>query len=67
MSRVLPVHMLRDLILPTTDAGVFAQAGAVGVVAVWLLFVTRRQPDLWRLTLGATVFVAGLFALRAAH
>ena len=59
--------MFRDLLLPTTDAGVLAQAGIVGVVVVWLLVLTRRQRDLQFLVLGAAVFVAGLFMLRAAH
>lgn len=59
--------VLRDLLLPTTDAGVLAQAGVVGVVVVWLLVVTRRQPDLRLLVLGGAVFVAGLFMLRGAH
>jgi hypothetical protein len=58
---------MRDLLLPTTDAGVYAQAG-VALVAFALLFVlVRRDRDLRLLVVGATVFTAGLLMLRAAH
>jgi hypothetical protein len=56
---------MRDLLLPTTDAGVFAQAGIALVVFVVLF--ARRDRDLRLLVVGAAVFTAGLFMLRAAH
>jgi hypothetical protein len=58
---------MRDLLLPTTDAGVFAQAGIALVVFVVLFVIARRDRDLRLLVVGAAVFTAGLFMLRAAH
>jgi hypothetical protein len=59
--------MMRDLLLPTTDAGVAMQAVVVAVLFGALLVRTRHDPDLRLLVAGGTVFVAGLFMLRAAH
>ncbi len=57
---------LVELLLPRTDAGVLAQAIVVGVVFALLLRPARRA-ELVQLWLGALVFTAGLFVLRAAH
>jgi hypothetical protein len=58
---------MRDLLLPTTDAGVAMQAVVVAVLFAALLVRVRHDRDLRLLVLGAAVFVAGLFMLRAAH
>jgi hypothetical protein len=58
---------MRDLLLPTTDAGVLAQAVLALVVFAALLVVTRRDRDLRLLVVGTAVLTAGLFMLRAAH
>jgi hypothetical protein len=58
---------MRDLLLPTTDAGVAVQA-VIMVVVFGALFVrTRHDRDLRLLVLGRAMFVAGLFMLRVAH
>ncbi|MDP9427985.1 MAG: hypothetical protein M3Q47_03510 [Actinomycetota bacterium] len=57
---------LVELLLPRTDAGVLFQAIVVGVVFALLLQPARRL-ELVQLWLGALVFIAGLFVLRAAH
>jgi hypothetical protein len=59
--------VIRDLLLPTTDAGVFAQAVLALVVFVALFVRVRRERDLRLLVVGGAVFTAGLFMLRAAH
>jgi hypothetical protein len=59
--------MMRDLLLPTTDAGVAVQAVIAAVLFGALLVRTRDEPDLRLLVAGGMVFVAGLFMLRAAH
>jgi hypothetical protein len=58
---------MRDLLLPTTDAGVAMQALVAAVLFGALLVRTRHDRDLRLLVAGAMVFVAGLFMLRAAH
>jgi hypothetical protein len=55
-----------DLLLPRTDAGVAAQAVLVTAVAAVLLRPALRL-HLLQLWVGALVFTAGLFVLRAAH
>ncbi len=57
---------LVELLLPRTDAGVLFQAIVVGVGFALLLRPARRV-ELVQLWLGALVFTAGLFVLRAAH
>jgi hypothetical protein len=58
---------MRDLLLPTTDAGVLAQAVLALLLFVTCFVLTRRDRDLRLLVLGGAVFTAGLFMLRAAH
>ena len=58
---------MRDLLYPTTDAGVAVQAIVATLLWVLLLARTWGDRDLRLLTVGAGVFVAGLFMLRAAH
>lgn len=58
---------MRDLLFPTTDAGVFVQV-AVLVVAVSIgLWGTRRRPDARLLVVGAGLLLFALVGLRAAH
>ena len=59
--------MVRDLLLPTTDAGVLTQVVTVLVVIAVLLAVTRRRRDLRFAVAGAGLLVLALMALRAAH
>lgn len=55
-----------DLLLPSTDAGVAAQAVLLaGVFA--LLFLPARGLGVVQLWAGGAVFTAGLFVLRGAH
>lgn len=57
---------LVEILLPRTDAGVAVQAVVVGVVfALGLRGAVRH--GLVRLWLGALLFTAGLFMLRAIH
>lgn len=55
-----------DLLLPSTDAGVFAQAGVVALLFALLIRPAHRA-HLMQLWAGGAVFTAGLFILRAAH
>lgn len=55
-----------DLLLPSTDAGVAAQAVLMSVVFGLLLWPARRI-GLLQLWAGGAVFTAGLFVLRGAH
>ena len=57
---------LVELLLPRTDLGVLVQAVVVaGVFA--LLWRPARRTAMLQLWLGALVFTAGLFVLRASH
>jgi hypothetical protein len=57
---------LVELLLPRTDDGVLVQA--LVVLAVFgLLLRPARRTGLLQLWLGALVFLAGLFVLRASH
>lgn len=58
---------LVELLLPRTDAGVAAQLALVLVVSALLLWRVRRQPDLRFFVLSCSVFVLGLFMVRALH
>ncbi len=57
---------LVELLLPRTDAGVLVQAVVV-VALLALLYRPARRAALLQLWLGAAVFTAGLFMLRASH
>ena len=57
---------LVDLLLPRTDGGVLVQAALVAALFALLLRPARRA-GLVQLWLGALVFLAGLFVLRASH
>ena len=57
---------LVDLLLPSTDAGVAAQAAVLTAVFA-LLFLPARRLGVAQLWVGAAVFTAGLFVLRGAH
>lgn len=57
---------LVDLLLPSTDAGVAAQAVVMTVVFA-LLFRPARRLGVLQLWAGIFMFTAGLFVLRGAH
>lgn len=59
--------MLRDLLLPATDGGVYAQAVGLAVVTVLALVLVRRNRDLVVFVVGVAVFIAALMALRTVH
>lgn len=59
--------MLRDLLLPATDGGVYAQAVGLAVVTVLALVLVRRNRDLVVFVVGVAVFTAALMALRTLH
>lgn len=59
--------MLRDLLLPATDGGVYAQAVGLVVVIVVALVVVRRNRDLVVFVAGVAVLTAALMALRTLH
>lgn len=63
--RVADGGWLVDLLLPSTDAGVAAQAAVISVLL--LLVRPARWVGLLQLWAGVAVFTAGLFVLRAAH
>jgi hypothetical protein len=58
---------LRDLILPTTNAGVAMQLGVVLAAGVVGGIVWRRNRDARLFVFGATLFGLGLIGLRALH
>ncbi len=64
--RVSEGGWLVEVLLPRTDAGVLVQAIVVGAVFALLLRPARRV-QLVQLWLGALLFLAGLFVLRASH
>ncbi|MDH3190883.1 MAG: hypothetical protein OEM39_09660 [Acidimicrobiia bacterium] len=58
---------LRDLILPTTDAGVFAQVLLVIVSGACLTWEWRHNPDLRLVGIGTVLVASGLIGVRALH
>ena len=58
---------MRDLLLPTTDAGALLQVVLLAVAVGALLWVTRRHRDLRLLVAGTGLLLLALMALRAAH
>ncbi|MEA1904019.1 MAG: hypothetical protein U9N56_10880 [Actinomycetota bacterium] len=56
-----------DLILPTTDGGVFAQLAAAVVLFVAALWFFRSNREARFLTVGVGLVVLGLMGLRALH
>ncbi|MCA1712920.1 MAG: hypothetical protein LC789_15300 [Actinobacteria bacterium] len=57
---------LVDLLLPSTDAGVVAQAVVVAAVFALLIRPAHRA-GLVQLWVGGAAFTGGLFVLRASH
>jgi hypothetical protein len=55
-----------DLLLPSTDAGVLAQAVIV-LILFALLIRPARRTRLMQLWMGGAAFTGGLFVLRASH
>ena len=60
--------MIRDLLLPRTDAGVALQA-AIAVVAMGVIWwsVRRSRREIRIFVAGLTVLVVAAFGLRALH
>lgn len=58
---------LVELLLPRTDAGVAVQLAVVLAVSALLLWRVWRHPDLRFFVFSCSVFVLGLFMLRALH
>jgi hypothetical protein len=58
---------VRDLLLPTTDAGALFQAIAAVPLAVGALVAVRRSRDLVWFVAGLAVLTFAWFALRTVH
>ncbi len=59
--------MIRDLLLPETDAGVVVQAALVAGFAIVVISAAWRHPELRVLAVGVSLVAAGLLGLRALH
>lgn len=59
--------MLREILLPRTDAGVYAQAAVVFPALGIALLVVRQDRDLRTFVLGLAVMTLALFGVRALH
>ena len=60
-------YLTEDLLLPRTDAGVFAQLIVLGVVTAMALRVLRDRPNVRLLAIWVSVFLLSLMGLRALH
>jgi hypothetical protein len=58
---------VRNFLLPVTDAGVYAQAGAALLIYGTALWVVRRNRDLVQFVAGLATLTAGLMGLRTLH
>lgn len=58
---------MRNILLPSTDAGVLFQVATVTVVWVCLLVVVRRSAEARLLIGGIGMITLGWFGLRALH
>lgn len=67
IPRITGALTVRDLMLPTTDAGVAIQLALVGVMGLLGWLVLRRNRDARLFVFGATLFGLGLIGLRALH
>lgn len=56
-----------DLLLPETDAGVFAQFALLFIAAGISGWFARSNKDILLLIVGMTLLAAGLMAIRAIH
>jgi hypothetical protein len=61
------VDFLLDLALPSTDAGVIAQAVIVGSSIAGAYWFVRKRPELRIFVVGLAVLSFSLMALRAVH
>lgn len=61
------VSAVRDLVLPTTDAGVLAQVIVITLVFALLSWLTRRHAEGRLLVLGLWLTTYGAIGLRALH
>lgn len=67
MRRAGCARVIEDLLLPSTDAGVYAQVALVAVGYLVALWFVRRNRELVVFVSGLAVFLAGLMALRTVH
>ncbi|MDZ7734597.1 MAG: hypothetical protein U5R31_17290 [Acidimicrobiia bacterium] len=58
---------LTELLLPTTDGGVYAQAAGALVVYATALWFVRHNRELVVFVVGLATFTAGLMGLRMLH
>ncbi len=56
-----------DFLLPSTDAGVAAQLAGWAVASTASVALTRRDPDLRLLVVGASILLLAVMAVRAVH
>jgi len=56
-----------DLLLPGTDAGVFAQLAVVTVIFAALMWPARRNREMRVFVAGGWIMTYALMALRAVH
>lgn len=61
------MDLLLDFVLPSTDAGVFAQASITAAVLGAALWFVRKRPEPRIFVLGLAVLAFSLMALRAVH
>lgn len=59
--------MIRDLLLPAIDGGVYAQAVGLVVVTAIALVLVRRHRDWVLFVTGVGIFTASLMGLRTLH
>jgi hypothetical protein len=59
--------IVRELLLPRTDAGVAVQVVVVAVVGVTAFWLVRRDREIRTFVLGCVIFTYALFGLRAVH
>ena len=59
--------MIRDLLLPATNGGVYAQVVGLVVVTAVALVLVRRDRDLVVFVAGVAIFTASLMGLRTLH
>ncbi len=61
------VALIRELLLPRTDAGVAVQTVAGACVLLAALWVVRRHPEARTFVTGVGVLLVALVALRTVH
>ncbi len=59
--------IVRELLLPRTDAGVAVQVAVVAVVGVIAFWLARSDREIRTFVLGCVIFTYAFFGLRAVH